>query len=78
MADFQTGIVEGIHIAARAEEPTHAVAEVSVVAGRGYLNFGPDIRTDFTVTIAPTDRRGFERRSSPQPQAQAPPPRASR
>jgi MOSC domain-containing protein YiiM len=35
MADFQSGTVESIHIAARAEEPTRAVNSVSVVAGRG-------------------------------------------
>jgi MOSC domain-containing protein YiiM len=35
MADLQSGTVESIHIAARAEEPTHAVDSVSVVAGRG-------------------------------------------
>jgi MOSC domain-containing protein YiiM len=35
MADFQSGTVESIHIAARAEEPTDAVEAVSVVAGRG-------------------------------------------
>ena len=35
MAELQTGTVESIHIAARAEEPTRAVDAVSVVAGRG-------------------------------------------
>jgi MOSC domain-containing protein YiiM len=35
MAELQTGTVESIHIAARAEEPTDAVEVVSVVAGRG-------------------------------------------
>ncbi len=29
------------------------------VRGRVYLNFGPDWRTDFTVTIAPRDARRF-------------------
>lgn len=31
-----------------------------VRSGRGYLNFGADWRTDFTVSIAPRDRRLFE------------------
>lgn len=31
------------------------------VGGRVYLNFGPDWRTDFTVSIAPTDVRTFRR-----------------
>ena len=35
MAEFQSGTVVGIHIAPRAEEPTHAVEAASVVAGRG-------------------------------------------
>jgi len=35
MADLQNGTVESIHIAARAEDPTHAVEAVSVLAGRG-------------------------------------------
>ena len=35
MAELQTGTVESIHIAARAEEPTRALEAVSVVAGRG-------------------------------------------
>ena len=37
------------------------VVSARVVDGRGYLNFGTDYRTDFTVSIAPADRRGFER-----------------
>jgi len=36
------------------------VLDVVVVKGRGYLNFGPDWRTDFTVAIAPADLRAFE------------------
>ena len=36
------------------------VLDVAVVKGRGYLNFGPDWRTDFTVSIAPADLRAFE------------------
>jgi hypothetical protein len=28
---------------------------------RAYLNFGPDYKTDFTVTIAPTEMRLFRR-----------------
>lgn len=35
------------------------VSEAAVVKGRGYLNFGPDRRTDFTVTVAPRSMRGF-------------------
>jgi MOSC domain-containing protein YiiM len=35
MPEFQTGTVESIHIAARAEAPTEEVGAVSVVAGRG-------------------------------------------
>jgi MOSC domain-containing protein YiiM len=35
MAQLQTGTVESIHIAARAEESTHAVEAVTVVEGRG-------------------------------------------
>jgi micrococcal nuclease len=30
--------------------------------GRVFLNFGPDWRTDFTVTIAPTDMKAFRAR----------------
>jgi len=44
--DFQ--IVEGM------------VVSVAEVRGRIYLNFGEDYRTDFTVTIAPSDMRRFE------------------
>ena len=36
------------------------VRAAAVVRGRGYLNFGPDWREDFTVSIAPRDRRRFE------------------
>jgi endonuclease YncB( thermonuclease family) len=35
------------------------VLDAAVVQGRGYLNFGPDRRTDFTVTAAPKPLRGF-------------------
>ena len=31
-----------------------------MVRGRGYLNFGENWREDFTVSIAPRDRRRFE------------------
>ncbi|MSO71269.1 MAG: thermonuclease family protein [Alphaproteobacteria bacterium] len=37
------------------------VLSARVVDGRGYLNFGPDYRSDFTVSIASSDRREFER-----------------
>ena len=43
--DFQ--IVEGLIVSA------------SEIRGRIYLNFGEDWRTDFTVTIAPSDVRRF-------------------
>ena len=36
------------------------VRAAAVVKGRGYLNFGDDWRNDFTVSIAPRDRRRFE------------------
>ncbi len=36
------------------------VLDAAVVRGRAYLNFGADWRDDFTVTIAPKDRRAFE------------------
>jgi endonuclease YncB( thermonuclease family) len=36
------------------------VANVAAVRGRVYLNFGEDWREDFTVSIAPGDRDGFE------------------
>ena len=35
------------------------VREVAVVRKRAYLNFGEDWRTDFTISIAPRDRRRF-------------------
>ncbi|MCZ6604170.1 MAG: thermonuclease family protein [Alphaproteobacteria bacterium] len=37
------GLVEGV------------VTQAAVVKGRGFLNFGPDYRTDFTISIAPED-----------------------
>ena len=36
------------------------VRAAAVVRGRGYLNFGADWRDDFTVSIAPRDRRRFK------------------
>ena len=51
-----------------AEAPRHSgsfqlvegrVLEVATVRRRAYLNFGEDWRTDFTVAIAPRDRRLF-------------------
>ena len=36
------------------------VLEVAIVRGRAYLNFGADWREDFTVTLAPAERRRFE------------------
>ena len=35
------------------------VVDAAVVRGRAYLNFGADWREDFTVTVAPKDRRAF-------------------
>ncbi len=35
------------------------VVTATLIKGRAYLNFGPDYRTDFTVTIAPTEMRLF-------------------
>lgn len=37
------------------------VLDAAIVRGRGYLNFGPDWRSDFTVSIAPKHRRRFRR-----------------
>ena len=37
------------------------VLSAQVVRGRAYLNFGPDWRSDFTVSVAPSDRRLFKR-----------------
>lgn len=37
------------------------VLDASIVGGRGYLNFGPDWRTDFTVSIAPRHVARFRR-----------------
>lgn len=36
------------------------VLAAEVVRGRVYLNFGADWRADFTITVAPRDRRMFE------------------
>ncbi len=36
------------------------VLDAAEVRGRHYLNFGPDWRTDFTVSIAPRDLPAFE------------------
>ncbi len=36
------------------------VIDVAEVRGRVFLNFGPDYRTDFTITIAPDDRNRFK------------------
>ena len=37
------------------------VLDAAVVRGRGYLNFGPDWRTDFTISVARKHRRRFGR-----------------
>ena len=36
------------------------VRDAAVVKRRGYLNFGADWRSDFTVTVAPRDRKLFQ------------------
>ena len=36
------------------------VLEVAIIAGRAYLNFGEDWRSDFTLVIDPAPRRRFE------------------
>ena len=36
------------------------VLDAAVVRKRGYVNFGPDYRTDFTIVVQPRDRRAFE------------------
>ncbi len=36
------------------------MVDAAVVRGRVYLNFGADWKTDFTVTVAPRDRRLFD------------------
>lgn len=41
------------------------VLNTAVVRGRGYLNFGRDWRTDFTVTISPRNMRLFRRARMP-------------
>ena len=48
---------DGLHSFQLVEGRVRAAA---VVRGRGYLNFGDDWREDFTVSIAPRDRRLFE------------------
>lgn len=36
------------------------VLDAAIVRGRAYLNFGPDWKSDFTVSLAPAVRRRFE------------------
>jgi micrococcal nuclease len=38
-----------------------AVLAADVKSGRAYIDFGPDWRTDFTVTVAPADMANFRR-----------------
>jgi MOSC domain-containing protein YiiM len=57
MGDFQTGRVESIHIAARAEQPTSAVEAVSVVAGRG-IEGDRYFRTTGDGTFHEADKHG--------------------
>ena len=40
------------------------IVKAAVVRGRGYLNFGRDWKTDFTVTVAPRDMRRFKGRGN--------------
>ena len=37
------------------------IVAADTVRGRAYLNFGPDYRTDFTISISPKDMRMFKR-----------------
>ena len=37
------------------------VLDAAIVRGKGYLNFGPDWRTDFTISVARKHRRRFRR-----------------
>ena len=57
MADFQSGTVESIHIAPRAEEQTRAVAAVDVVAGRG-IEGDRYFRTEGSGTFHEADKHG--------------------
>lgn len=69
--DARRGIwANGFYAVRAASEPAHIpvgsfelvegqVSEAAVVKGRGYLNYGPDRRTDFTVTVAAKSMRGF-------------------
>jgi MOSC domain-containing protein YiiM len=57
MAEFQSGTVESIHIAARAEEDTRPVETVEVVAGRG-IEGDRYFRTDGSGTFHEADKHG--------------------
>ncbi len=69
----ERGIWADPFYAVRTAEPVHAlpiesfelvvgrVVDAAIVRGRAYLNFGPDWRSDFTVSAAPAVRRLFER-----------------
>ena len=35
------------------------VVSATQIKGRAYINFGPDYRTDFTVTVAPDGMKAF-------------------
>ncbi len=52
-------VKETHRLIARFELVEGRVRAVAVVRGRGYLNFGSDWRTDFTVSVAPKARRLF-------------------
>jgi MOSC domain-containing protein YiiM len=57
MADLQSGTVESIHIAARAEEDTRPLEAVTVVAGRG-IEGDRYFRTDGSGTFHEADKHG--------------------
>jgi endonuclease YncB( thermonuclease family) len=37
------------------------IVDAAQIKGRAFINFGADYKTDFTVTVAPSDMRGFRR-----------------
>ncbi|MGH2978793.1 MAG: MOSC domain-containing protein [Solirubrobacterales bacterium] len=57
MSELQSGTVESIHIAPRAEEDTDAVESVAVVAGRG-IEGDRYFRTDGSGTFHEADKHG--------------------
>jgi MOSC domain-containing protein YiiM len=57
VSGFQNGTVESIHIAPRAEQETHAVEAVDVIAGRG-IEGDRYFRTDGSGTFHDADKHG--------------------